>query len=165
MCNPRFGCHKWMIFSVQSDWNFSRQNIFEIWVALTSKISALLWWDILESNEYNGISFYLSFTHATENADVFIKCYDFLFLDVMRRVDIFSRNWRWLISFGTWYILFLLAWWIVSLYMRYVFLAYPTSPQTNIDHHHFLLHIQQSCLYCMQIWSATLTDPITELYI
>ena len=160
MCNPRFGCHKWMIFSVQSEWNFSSQNIFEIWVALTSKISTLLWWDILESNEDNGISFYLLFTHATENVDVFIKCCDFLFLDVRRRVDRYLRNWRRLISFGTQYILFLLAWWIVSLYMRYAFLAAHTSAQRNMYHHHFILRIQWSVIYIMRSWSATSTDTI-----
>ena len=27
-CNPRFGCHKWMILSVQSQWKFSSKHIF-----------------------------------------------------------------------------------------------------------------------------------------
>ena len=76
-----------MIFSVQSEWKFSIQSIFEIGAAQTSKIDAILWWDMLESNEGNGISFDLLFTDDTENADVFINCCDLCLLNVMIWVD------------------------------------------------------------------------------
>ena len=82
--DPRFGYHKWMIFSVQSERKFISQSIFEIEVDRTSKMSALLWQDTLESNEGNGISFDIFFPDAAAIIDVFIKILDFLFLNVMR---------------------------------------------------------------------------------
>ena len=72
--------------------NFVAKVFFEIGVARTSKISALLWWDILESNEVNFISFDIFFPDATETSDVFIDCCGFLLLNFMRWVDIDSSN-------------------------------------------------------------------------
>ena len=140
--------------------NLVAKVFFEIGEAQTSKFSALLWWDILESNEGNGISFEIFFPDATETVDVFLNCFKLLFLNVMRWVDRDSRNWRSLISFGTRYIVFLLYWRIIFIYIRYVFFAAPPSLQRNMDHHHFLLRIQWSGLYFMWSWSATSTDPI-----
>ena len=67
--------------------NLVARIFFEIGVAPTSKISNLLWWDILESNEGNGISFDIFFPDPTATSDVFLNCCDFLFLNVMRWVD------------------------------------------------------------------------------
>ena len=78
----------------------------------------------------------------------------------MRRVDIYSRIWRWIISFGTQYILFFLSLLIVFLYIRYESVAATSSPQINMDHHHFLLCIQWYGIYCMQTWSVTSTNTI-----
>ena len=100
-----------------------------------------------------------------KTAYAFLNCCDLLFLHVIIWVDKYSRNWRWLILFGTWYILFLLAWRISSLYTRYAFVAATPSPQRSINHHHLLLLIQLSVLYCTWSWSATSTDPILKLYI
>ena len=90
--------------------NLAAKVFFEIGVAQTSKISALFWSDTLESNEVNGILFDAFFPYAEANADLFLNCCGLLFLNVTRWVDRDSRNWRLLISFGTWYILSILAW-------------------------------------------------------
>ena len=64
----------------------------EIGLTRTTKISALLLWDILKSNEGNDIPFDLLFPDDIEIEDVFLDCFYFLFLNVMRRVYIDSRN-------------------------------------------------------------------------
>ena len=77
--------------------NLVSEVFFDIGVAQTYKISALLWWEILESNEGNAISFDIFFPDTSATAYVFLNCCDCLFLNVMRWVEIYSRNWRWLI--------------------------------------------------------------------
>ena len=145
--------------------NLVAKVFFEIGVARRSKFFAPLWWYILESNEGNHISFDLFFPDATETVDVFLNFWYFLFLNIIRWINRDSSNWRWLISFSTQYILFLLAQQNISLYVIYTFVAAPTNPQINIYHHYFLLLIQLYGIYFMQIWSATSTDHIPILYI
>ena len=47
--NPRFGCHKWMIFSVQSEWKFSSQNMFWNWSGSNDETS----WNKIKVMSYN----------------------------------------------------------------------------------------------------------------
>ena len=118
----------WYSLSNQSG-NLVAKLFFENGVDRTSKISSLLWWDVLESNEGNAISFDVLITDAAATADVFLDCCYFFFLNVMILVDRDSRNLRQLISFGTRYILFLLAPHISLLYMRYAFVIAHPNPK------------------------------------